>query len=88
MIFGWHFFPSLVLKQPVGVAAVITPVCGRISEIRGRPNGAEAAVLILLSLPPVPGFLMPLLDFNWLPNRKGLHIPGEKTSQEPHMLCP
>ena len=26
--------------------------------------------------------------FNWLPNRKGLHIPGEKTSQEPHMLCP
>lgn len=26
--------------------------------------------------------------FNWLPNRKGLHIPGEKTLQEPHMLCP
>lgn len=23
-----------------------------------------------------------------LPDRKGLHIPGEKSSQEPHMLCP
>ena len=53
---------ALVLKQPVGVAAVITPVCGRISEIWGRLNGAGAAGLILFSLPPVPGFLMLLLE--------------------------
>ena len=27
---------ALVLKQPLGVAAIITPVCGRISEILGK----------------------------------------------------
>lgn len=56
---------ALVLKQPLGVAAVITPVCGRISEILGEEaelNGAGAGVLIPSSLAPVLGFLIPLLE--------------------------